>query len=193
MFQIPDAAKINHLVVFLLPNITLPVGTAASVYIQLPNKDFEILGQLTNQKPSAIFRINNSAASSQLTKQGSYDLDEMTDDDPAAGGTAAASEYVINLGISIEPEQVVQQAIQLKKANTIQPVAPSASSLASAAPSTANEIASLGNKIVQHAYNYLSGFTGADGKVSMKVFDDWWAKFQSKLNADPKFLERLVD
>lgn len=185
IFQIPDAAKINHLVVFLLPNVTLPVGMAASVYFQVPNKDFEILGGLTNTKPSAIFRINNTSNVQQAAiSQSSYDVDEMADDDMSAGSTSAISEYVINLGISIEAEDVVNQAIQQKRAN-----ADASGGSRSTAPSNPNDIATLANKIVQHAYNYLSGFAGSDGKVSMKVFNDWWAKFQSKLNANPRFLD----
>lgn len=119
-----------------------------------------------------------------------FDLDAMVDDDAMVADEA---EFTINVGISLEPLANVQNALEQQrvqheqtKALTITPANTTA-----AAPQSADSIAVLANKIVQHAYNFLSGFTGADGKVPMRVFDDWWAKFKSRLASDPKFLDTL--
>ncbi len=105
------------------------------------------------------------------------------------------SSGIINVGISIEPVQQVEQALtQLKAQREIQqqqqqnnpPI--SAGALAS---KDINSTAILANKIVQHAYNFLSGFVDNQGKVSMKTFDEWWNKFKRKLQMDLRFLDSL--
>ncbi|CAN6628034.1 protein Opi10p [Trichomonascus vanleenenianus] len=171
VFQIENGARINHVVVFLLPDATLPTDMAASVYFQLPGKDFQLLGGLSQSKPSAIFKLNNSQAPAEIDAE-----DQMMTDD------ATQSDYTINVGISIEPAAQVEANLEQKKALVLS---------TKPKPLNANDTAVLANKIVQHAYNFLSGFTGSDGKVSMKVFDDWWAKFKAKLANNPKFLDNL--
>lgn len=140
--------------------------------------------RLTRDKPSAIFKLNHSK--SNYVAPSSADLDAMDEDDvnnPLYGG------YKINVGISLEPLSEVQNQLEQLRVQQEQTAAarPSASNLPS------DSIALLANKIVQNAYNFLSGFTGADGKVPMRVFDDWWNKFRSRLSSDPRFLESLCN
>lgn len=116
----------------------------------------------------------------------------MVDDDSMAGGS---DEFTINVGISLEPLSVVeamleQQRVQQEQAKALHSSGTSASSNGSKVQD-ADSIAVLANKIVTHAYNFLSSFTDSSGKVPMRVFDDWWAKFKSRLASDPKFLEGL--
>lgn len=108
--------------------------------------------------------------------------------------------YTINVGISLEPLAVANSQL-----TTPPPTAAGTSSTAltttgnstsqpaaqTKAPEDAESIAVLANKIVQHAYNFLSSFTDAQNKVPMRAFDDWWAKFKSRLAADPKFLDGI--
>lgn len=133
---------------------------------------------MSADKPSAIFRINNSSIA-----QSTMDMDEMTDED-------RVEEFNINVGISIVPLAAAQAELAALKA---QPGAlvTQQSVNGSSAPSNPNDIAVLANRIVQHAYNFLSGFTGPDGKVPIKALDEWWNKFKARLAANPKFLESL--
>ena len=59
-----DADSINHLCVFMTGLQALPADVAAAVYISFPTTssdqspaDWHYLGYVTNEKPSAIFRI----------------------------------------------------------------------------------------------------------------------------------------
>ena len=58
-FRLPASPPFNHLAVFLLPDAALPAGTAAAVYMQAsPSAQFALLGALSAEKPSAIFRTS---------------------------------------------------------------------------------------------------------------------------------------
>lgn len=178
---IPNASKVNHLAIFLLPQteFTDPSYTAL-VYFQLPNlTEFKLLGGLNPLKPSAIFKLNTGESISNIE-----DDDLMNDSDPS-------DSQVLNIGISIETtpnaevllEQEKQKQKILMPANNSVPTVP--------APQAPQDIASLANKIVAHAYNYLGGFVDSAGKVPIKQFDNWWLKFRTKLANNPSFLNEL--
>ena len=51
----------------------------------------------------------------------------------------------------------------------------------------------LARRIIQDAFNFLSSFSGGGGgeeMVPLRVFNDWWVKFEKKVELDPGFLER---
>lgn len=172
VFSIPNAANINHIAIFLLPQTDFTdVNYTALVYFQLPDlADFKLLGGLNPAKPSAIFRLSHSAKPTS-----SYLADDDTmNDDPAI------DESVLNIGISIEP--TAQADVLLAEAKPAAPKSPAPQPL---------DIAALANKIVKHAYNYLGSFIDSSGKVPMKAFDNWWDKFKTKLGNNPNFLNEL--
>ncbi|ANB15829.1 Opi10p [Sugiyamaella lignohabitans] len=137
--------------------------------------------RLSVAKPSAIFKINNNQ--SQLTN--SYDLDDsmMEDND-----LKLVEQFDITIGISIEPIVTVESQLLAQREGRNRNINSTSSTAAAANP---QNIAVLANKIVQHAYNFLSGFITPDGKVPMKAFDEWWNKFKSRINANPNFLDTL--
>jgi hypothetical protein len=55
----------------------------------------------------------------------------------------------------------------------------------------------LAQRIIKNAFNFLASFAGntANGieVVPLKSFQDWWAKFERKVQNDPGFLEREED
>lgn len=124
-----------------------------------------------------------------------YDMGAMVDDANMDDDdvTSSSAEYTINVGISLEPLASVEG--QLDQSKALMRMSGSGGSNSSTskakAPEDPESIAVLANKIVQHAYNFLSSFTDAQGKVPMRAFDDWWAKFKSRLASDPKFLDAL--
>lgn len=164
----------------MLPNTVLPPGTAASVYIKLPNKDFEFLGAIANEKQSAIFRVKGLAS-----KDGVGGLDDMVDDGGQTMGVAGAGGEV-RLGISVEPVGVVEQ-LMLGLQEKHPPGGESQALVKRADPKL------LAKRIIQNAYNYLSSFAekkGSEEWVPLRAFTEWWNKFESRIDREEGFLER---
>lgn len=184
VFSIENASNVNHIAVFILPQTQFTdVNYTALVYFQLPNSaEFKLLGGLNPARPLAIFRLNNTTVKS--TESHFADDDDAMNDD-----SGPPADYVLNIGIAIEPTPQAEALIAQEKSKqkTILPVPPSAQP----APQQPLEIAGLANKIVKHAYNYLGSFIDASGKVPMKAFDNWWDKFRTKLANNPNFLNEL--
>jgi len=178
VFTVTDAAKINFVAIFLLPGTAFPPDFAAAVYAQLPGKaDFILLGALSASKQSAIFKLNMGAAGSATN-----DVDEMMDDE---SGAPPSDTQNLTFGISIEPSAQVDQLLASQRMPSRQPKAIGAP----APPMSSDSIATLANKIVGNAYNFLASFVDPQGQVPIKAFDDWWAKFKSRLSSDPDFLK----
>lgn len=131
LLNIPEADNINHIVIFLTGSIPLPAGLAGAVYFSWPDPNappnWQFLGKLTsnchfvgffctiqplcfisgyisNNKPSAIFKI------STLKK-----LDEMETNGLSAAMSAfnvfgsQPISHTAQIGVSIEPESTVTQ------------------------------------------------------------------------------------
>ncbi|KAI9862126.1 MAG: hypothetical protein M1813_004901 [Trichoglossum hirsutum] len=179
----------HHIVVFLLPETVLPPGTAAAVYIQLSNEsNFRLLGAIHNEKPSAIFRINNPVAATH-----SQDEDAMVDE-PTLTPASPTGSGDITLGISIESAvEVSQQLASLKDTQRQSPIqANSLAAMVVRPPSTKL----LAQRIIRNAFNFLASFAGGTGGnevIPLRSFQDWWVKFEKKIELDPGFLERDDD
>lgn len=110
MLNIPEADNINHIVVFITDTISLPLGMVGAVYFSWPDTsappNWQYLGYISNNKPSAIFKI------SQLKK-----LDEME----TSNGPISNAQYNVfgiqpishsaQIGVSIEPESNIMQLV----------------------------------------------------------------------------------
>lgn len=99
---------------------------------------------------------------------------------------ASDPDYTINIGVSIEPLSTVESVIAAQNSQGAE--SKSITNTQKILSST-DIVAPLANKIFQHAYNFMSGFTTPDGKVPLKVLDDWWNKFKSKIQNNPRFLD----
>ncbi|KAJ9644639.1 hypothetical protein H2199_003602 [Coniosporium tulheliwenetii] len=181
-FALPAAPAFSHIVVFLLPGASLPADTGAAVYVQLPGStDFKLLGAIANEKQSAIFKINNTGASLNAGLD-----DAMTDE----GAPSTGADGIITLGISVEPAAQIATALASLK-STAQPstglelARAQAQSGAVASPVTTKILA---QRIIRNAFNFLASF-GSE-TVPLKAFQEWWKKFEAKVERDPGFLER---
>jgi protein Hikeshi len=145
-----------------------------AIHYQWPGKPFQLLGGLSNSKPSAIFAL-----------KGKTQISSLTDPSPT-----------ITLGISIEPLPAVDAQLQSLQSTSM--------IVARAAPPTTV----IAQRIGRYLFNFLSGFvtenlppgTMSLGQVRtertyipLKAFEDWWGKFNHKVESDPGFLERDVD
>jgi protein Hikeshi len=185
-FAIPSQPTFNHLVIFLLPDTTLPPGTAAAVYIQFPSAtSFTLLGALTTEKPSAIFATRGIGGAPTAGGEGSEDVDAMVDSMPA-GQPAQGVGGTVTIGVSLESADQVSAALEARKAAS----ATTNMQLVRVALSSATAVTTkvLAQRIIGNAFNFLASF-GSE-VIPLKAFEEWWRKFERKIEMDPTFLER---
>jgi hypothetical protein len=184
-FNFPLTPYFSELVVFFLPGTVLPPDTAAAIYIQFPGSDFRFIGALANEKPSSIIKVSPPRPTETQTG------DQMLD------GGSGNSSAVVTLGISIEPVQVVAPQLAALEASTssgtitgneLVPVTPQQKAITTKV---------LAQRIIGNAFNFLASFSGSSDPsgrgqevVPLKAFQDWWTKFERKIDNDPTFLER---
>lgn len=175
LYSLPSTNTFSHIVVFLLPNVTLPQSTAAAIYLAAADDvaaaagsggspSLQFLGGLGPGKESAIFKIR-------------------------AGAESEIGSGVLMIGISIESAESVARRLDLlaaEKALALSSPAPRQSQLTTA---------DLAQRIIQNAFNFLASFSGGTGPgglevVPLRAFEDWWRKFESRVRSDPSFLER---
>ncbi|KFZ12190.1 hypothetical protein V501_04340 [Pseudogymnoascus sp. VKM F-4519 (FW-2642)] len=188
LFNLP-ARPFSHIVVVLLPGITLPPDTAAAVYLassptnegQAP--EFKFLGGIGPGKESAIFKVGGTASNGN----GSNAINGEVDMDAPEG----PGERNLILGISVESsESVNAQMAALPSSNaTLQQRS------AAATPGNAlvrmqdggaqrTDALVLAQRIIKNAFNFLASFAGnvpvsgsngtagVEGKERPGVFDE---------------------
>ncbi|KAH9219692.1 hypothetical protein DL95DRAFT_358930 [Leptodontidium sp. 2 PMI_412] len=201
VYTLPTGLKaFSHIVVFLLPGITLPPNTAAAVYISLPPPTstvspnpnpaptFKFLGGIGPGKESAVFKISGLGSSTSSTQN-------------AAGRN-------ITLGISLESADSVSSQMAALHSSTSTSSNPNSNSNSQALvlsnPGGGGGAGGSGNKkpdtlmlaqrIIKNAFNFLASFSGnVNGGVEvvpLKAFEEWWRKFEGRVRSDPGFLER---
>ncbi|ORZ39523.1 hypothetical protein BCR44DRAFT_1386889, partial [Catenaria anguillulae PL171] len=184
--SIAHSESVNHLVVLTLN--PFPTGFGATVHINLPNDaTWHLLGALTNDKPSAIFRLSGlrpprAAGEDVAMDEGS--IPALNASGPPAG-----------IGISVEPLDVIQQQLATLPLSRQSALAASGSMLATpSAPSSSNP-ESTSIRMLQHLYNFVTSFAtnqlppGAHPSVAItnnswipvKTFEQWFASVKSKL------------
>ncbi|MCJ1236549.1 hypothetical protein MMC14_004530 [Varicellaria rhodocarpa] len=214
-FKFSSRPHFSHIVIFLLPGNELPIDTAAAVYIQLPGSaEFRLLGAIANEKQTAIFRVNGMAQQQQgnYGNGGATDGAEVIMDAEDTAVTAlqmangSAGQEDVTIGISIEPAaQVLTQVASLVRptvttSNAASPP-PSSTALTLArrsSPAAPLPTKILAQRIIQNAFNFLASFagggaggvSGGNEVVPLKSFQDWWIKFERRIDHDPGFLER---
>jgi len=155
--------------------------------MQWPGKEFQLLGAISNAKPSAIFRLrnnNSSASSSSIPKpSGSYDIDMAMDESTEPSVTIA-------LGISIEPASQVEAQLGALHGGSSFTSTSATTALALSRP-VPPPVTLLAQRLLRNLFNYLTSFASTDGQsVPLKAFEAWYQKLQHKLAQDPTFLEK---
>ncbi|KAJ5952285.1 uncharacterized protein N7479_010698 [Penicillium vulpinum] len=192
-FTIPLSPSLSDIVVFFLPGTTLPPNTGAAIYAQLPDpntgapSNFRFIGALSNESPSGIFTVRPPGSAQHRSE--AEEEDDMLDEG-GAGNSAAAG--VLTLGISIEEGQNI--APQLAALEAERPSGRMSTALvpqAAAQRQVSTKV--LAQRIIGNAFNFLASFAENDkgqDVVPLKSFQDWWAKFERRIEVDPTFLER---
>ncbi|RKF61676.1 Protein OPI10 [Erysiphe neolycopersici] len=210
---IPTAPRkpFSHLTIFLLPGVALPPSSAAAVYLALPQAptEFRLLGAIGQNKESAVFKISGLGVGAQDLVTDAFsgsNVDGVTEIDMDApdeilesttAATLSTSEIVI--GISIEPaELVATQLAALQATSSAKPISSStvvdATNQSVVIPiKTQPDTLILAQRIIKDAFNFVSSYSssGSVGEmVPLKIFEEWWKKFESKVKIDPSFLEK---
>ncbi|KAG8864564.1 hypothetical protein FRB96_005067 [Tulasnella sp. 330] len=157
-FTIPNAGSVGHIVVFLIGSTPFPPGYAATIYFEWPNRPFQLLGMLSNDKPSAVFRIRGI--------------------DPNGEQQGANSDVNAILGISVEPiDSVLAQVASMHQPGSYV----NANAMSRIADPTF-----LAERIVRHLFIHLSSFEsnlGPQTMIPMGVIQRWYDNLVSKLRA----------
>jgi len=128
--------------------------------------------RLSNDKPSAIFRLRGNFVPQSSSSQEAFSNPAQPTMGAGAGGVTAV------LGISIEPlPQILGQ------------VSAPPSAISKPAPTPSDGVI-LAEKIVKHMLNYISGFVSGSGTslsqesmVPMSLIARWYDSFLSKIRA----------
>jgi protein Hikeshi len=133
--------------------------------------------RLSNDKPSAIFRLRGSfTPSSTAATQSAFTA--------TTAMVNATNDVTAVLGIAIEPLSEIETQI-----------ATLTSSLSKPTPDLTKDPIALAEKIVKHLFNYVSGFMGGvvtpETSVPLNIIAQWYEKFLGKVKAGGVgFLER---
>nr|ACI69520.1 C11orf73 homolog [Salmo salar] len=171
VFNLPDYENVNHVVVFMLGTVPFPAGMGGAVYFSFPDpvagQVWQLLGFITNDKPSAIFKI------SQLKpgEGGEHPFGMMTVPQLAS---------MAQVGVSIEPlEQLVQQT----------PVS-------GATVCAVDSFMQFTQKMLDSLYNFSSSFAVSQSQMTPNPSEmfipassilKWYENFQRRMAQNPHF------
>jgi len=187
MFSIPSPDTIDHICVFLLGTAPFPEGYGATVHFHFPGKGFQLLGMISNAKPSAIFRVRNAFAAKNT---GMLAL--------GATNTSGTGDTDAVLGISIEPLDSVLAQVASIHASGSENTAMSGTTFTALSRRSNNlsDPTYLAQRIIQHLFNFLSSFSSSstpNGSVLIQMGDlrSWYEKLVAKIkNGGAAFLDR---
>ncbi|KAK8738916.1 hypothetical protein OTU49_003737 [Cherax quadricarinatus] len=171
---IPQADNINHIVIFLT-GTPFPNGLGGSVYFSWPEPTkpptWHLLGNITNEKPSAIFKISG------LKQSGDADLQ--------TGFTFGEQKMSHNAQIGILVEPLIQ--IQGQVANP------------SSEASTLNSYVEFSQAMCENLYNYASSFAQSPSQIMpnpseqylpLSTLSKWYENFSRRLQQNPNFWKK---
>ncbi|XP_077978353.1 protein Hikeshi-like [Glandiceps talaboti] len=174
VFHIENAEAVNHIVIFLLGTIPFPDGMGGAVHFSWPSPDgphWQLLGHISNEKPSAIFKISKIKPG-DLLNTGPFGM--------LAAQQSLQNNTMSQIGISVEPLGVIAQ--QTPATGT------QASSLDSFTLFT--------RKMLENFYNYASSFAVSQSQmvpqpsetfVPFSALQNWFSNFQRRLQQNPNF------
>ncbi|KZT52593.1 DUF775-domain-containing protein [Calocera cornea HHB12733] len=189
VFNIPSASTVNHVCVFLTGQTPFPDGWAATVHWNWPGRGFQLLGMLSNQKPSAIFRVRGILPGQSSQSNGDMGMDDETG---AAAANSSSVGDTAQIGLSMEPiDQVQQQVASITSSSKslvlVRPSAP--------APTTSDPVYLTG-LILKNLFIYLTSFThdntlNPNNTVQIGMIQKWYDTLMHKLKVGgTAFLER---
>ncbi|RWS26393.1 protein OPI10-like protein [Leptotrombidium deliense] len=167
LITIPEADSINHIVVFLTGSQPLPVGYGASVYFSWPDPNapptWLFLGHISNDKPSAIFKITKLKGGADETVN-------------PFGYVQQIVSHVAQIGISVEPLGQIEQLTPVTNVN----------------PVNANSFVLYATKTAENLFNYVTSFgqevnNSGEQYIPLSTIRQWYENYLRKLQLNPNF------
>ncbi|XP_060938848.1 protein Hikeshi [Limanda limanda] len=173
LFQLPDFHNVNHVVVFMLGTVPFPPGTGGSVYLSVPDPGgggpaWQLLGFISNDKPSAIFRISGLKPGPGAGPQ------------PFGPGGSCGSGSGAQLGVSVEPLQQLVQEVPVS----------------SAAVSSVDSFLQFTQKMLDSLFNFCSSFAVSQEQMIPNRTETfipsscvlrWYENYQRRMAQNPNF------
>ena len=183
VFNLADYESVNHVVVFLLGTEPFPPGTGGAVYFSFPDpaaggQVWQLLGFITNEKPSAIFRISGLKAGDA---GGAHPFGAMgASSSSSFSSSPSPAVSMAQVGVSVEPlDQLAQQT----------PVS-------AAAVSTVDSFVQFTQKTLDSLYNFACSFSVTQAQMTPSPGETfipsscilrWYENFQRRLAQNPTF------
>ena len=179
VLSLEDVDSINHIVVFLTGQMPFTQGFGGAVYFGWPSPEsgsisWQFLGFISNEKPSAIFKIAKIKASEISNNPFSSQLIQNLVRSPTNA----------QIGIMVETLSEISQ-------KSVSP------------DTTASQVQSFtefSQKMLENFFNYASSFAVSPGQspmnpattyVPIDVLQKWYATFERRLQANPQFWRTL--
>lgn len=199
LITIANAESLNHVVVFLTGITPIPPGTAGCIFFSLPDPNappnWNYLGYLSNEKPSAIFKLSNLTLSSLRKEMATNPstIDDNSNNYMAFNYTQAPVIHVAQIGISIEP------------INSVAHMVPAIETTASNVDTFTEFI----NKTISNLFNYCSSFSRTANDIMGNPFQNnlhnnnnvnyiplsslqtWYENYTRRLSNDQNFWKTL--
>ncbi|EFN79212.1 protein OPI10 homolog [Harpegnathos saltator] len=174
LINVPDADNINHIVVFLTGTVPFPDGMGGAVYFSWPDlsapPNWQFLGYISNNKPSAIFKI------STLKKNHEFENSNV-----GIFGIGKIS-HVAQIGVSVEPLAVIEQQAAML------------------VTTTNNNFIEFAEKMLTNFMNYVASFTvnqtlmtpnPMENFVPLSSVHVWYETFQRRFRQNPSFWKTM--
>ncbi|XP_078134077.1 protein Hikeshi [Sander vitreus] len=173
VFNLQDYESVNHVVVFMLGTVPFPAGMGGAVYFSFPDPAsggpvWQLLGFITNEKPSAIFKISGLRGG----EGGAHPFGMMA--------ASSLSPSVAQVGVSVEAlDQLAQQM----------PVS-------SAAVSSVDSFLLFTQKMLDSLYNFAASFAVSQAQMAPNPSETfipsscilkWYENFQRRMSQNPNF------
>ncbi|CAJ1074885.1 protein Hikeshi [Xyrichtys novacula] len=172
VFNLPDYENVNHVVVFMLGTVPFPAGMGGAVYLSVPDPVsggpvWQLLGFITNDKPSAIFKISGLKAG----EGGEHPFGMMA---------SSPAPSVAQVGVSVEALQQLSQQVPVS----------------SAAVSTVDSFLQFTQKMLDSLYNFASSFAVTQAQMTPNPTETfipsscvlkWYENFQRRMAQNPNF------
>ncbi len=179
LLTLENVETINHIVVFLDGEVPFSDGFGGSIYFGWPMGNdvvsWQLLGYISNEKPSAIFKI--SKVKPQGISANPFGQDMMDTVGQISSTTAL-------IAISVEPlEQIAQQTPSVN-----------------AEASTVDSFTEFSQKMLESFFNFASSFAvspsisplnPSETYIPSSVLQQWYVNFQRRMQVDPKFWKNL--
>ncbi|PSK59447.1 hypothetical protein B9Z65_3771 [Elsinoe australis] len=193
LFRFPSQPPFSTITLALNPGTTIPPDLAAAIYYSLPSSpdSFRFLGYLGQGRDSGTYRIISAEVNPSTALAPDSEGDMLLDDSAAPSSNGGE----VRIGISIEPAGQVAEQVARFKAEQAARGGAGAGAMVKANGGAGGvgkvETKVLAQRIIGNAFNFLSSF-GSE-QIPLKAFQEWWKKFEGKVERDPSFLEREQD